>query len=83
MRCLIQQFAKLRVETLDGIKIYLNDSEWVLIQPDNDTAVFHLTAEAGSLQAAQEIIADYGGIVHHYVQAPCSDEVTSGTLTSS
>jgi mannose-1-phosphate guanylyltransferase/phosphomannomutase len=75
MRCLIQQFAKLRVETLDGIKIYLSDTEWVLIKPDNDTATFHLVAEARSPQAAQEIIADYGGIVHSYVQVPCSDEI--------
>ena len=45
MRCLIQQFTKLRVETLDGIKIYLSDTEWVLIKPDNDTATFHLVAE--------------------------------------
>ena len=25
MRCLIEQFAKLRTETIDGIKIYLNE----------------------------------------------------------
>jgi phosphomannomutase len=81
MRCLIQQFTKLRVETLDGIKIYLNDTEWVLIKPDNDTATFHLTAEARSLQAAQEIIADYGGIVHSYVQTPCPDEPAPEPLT--
>jgi len=81
MRCLIQQFVKLRVETIDGIKIYLNDNEWVLIKPDNDTATFHLVAEARSLQAAQEIIADYGGIVHQYVLAPCPDQTTSGPLT--
>ena len=81
MRCLIQQFTKLRVETLDGIKIYLSDTEWVLIKPDNDTAAFHLVAEARSPQAAQEIIADYGGIVHRYVQAPCSDEAAPEPLT--
>ena len=81
MRCLIQQFTKLRVETLDGIKIYLNDTEWVLIKPDNDTAAFHLVAEARSPQAAQEIIADYGGIVHRYVQAPCSDAAAPEPLT--
>ena len=79
MRCLIQQFTKLHVETLDGIKIYLNDTEWVLIKPDNDTATFHLVAEARSPQAAQEIIADYGGIVHRYVQTPCSDEIAPET----
>jgi mannose-1-phosphate guanylyltransferase / phosphomannomutase len=80
MRCLIQQFAKLHVETLDGVKVYLNDTEWVLIRPDNDTATFHLVAEGRSPQAALEIIADYGGIVHSYVQQPCSDDIVPETL---
>jgi mannose-1-phosphate guanylyltransferase/phosphomannomutase len=73
MRCLIQQFAKLRYETIDGIKVHLGDGEWVLIRPDSDTATFHLVAEARSLQAAQELIADYGGIVHRYTQKPYPD----------
>jgi mannose-1-phosphate guanylyltransferase/phosphomannomutase len=71
MRCLIEQLSKLRHETVDGIKVYLNDSEWVLIRPDSDTSNFHLVAEAKSQGAAQEIIADYGGVVHRYVQKPC------------
>jgi mannose-1-phosphate guanylyltransferase/phosphomannomutase len=74
MRSLIQQFTRLRVETADGIKIYLNDDEWVLIRPENDTAAYHLVAEARSPGAAQEIIADYGGIVHSHVKAPYPDE---------
>jgi mannose-1-phosphate guanylyltransferase/phosphomannomutase len=55
MRCLMQQFSKFRHETLDGIKVFLGDCEWVLIRPDEDAAIFHLMAEAHSQQAAQEI----------------------------
>lgn len=75
MRCLIQQFAKLRYETIEGVKIYLDDNEWVLIRPDSDTAAFHLVAEARSSQAAQELIADYGGIVYGQTQSPCPTDV--------
>ena len=82
MRCLIGQFGRLRHETMDGIKVYLNDGEWVLIRPDNDTAIFHLTAEAHSEQAAQELIADYGGIVHSYMRTPCMDDPLGGNNTS-
>jgi len=71
MRCLIEQLSRLRHETLDGIKIYLNDNEWVLIRPDGDTSKFHLVAEARSMAAAQELIADYGGIVHRFVRGRC------------
>ncbi len=71
MRCLIEQLSRLRHETLDGIKIYLNDDEWVLIRPDSDTSRFHLVAEARSEAVAQELIADYGGIVHRFVKSRC------------
>jgi mannose-1-phosphate guanylyltransferase / phosphomannomutase len=72
MRCLIEQFSKLRHETIDGIKVHLGEREWVLVRPDNDTPQFHLTAEARSLPAAQELVADYGGLVRRYIQEPCS-----------
>jgi mannose-1-phosphate guanylyltransferase/phosphomannomutase len=72
MRCLMQQFAKFRHEAMDGIKIYIDDCEWVLIRPDEDGAVFHLVAEAPTMEAAQEIIADYGGLVQNFVRAPCA-----------
>jgi mannose-1-phosphate guanylyltransferase/phosphomannomutase len=77
MRCLIAQFSKMRHETVDGIKLHLGEHEWVLIRPDNDTPQFHLTAEAPSLPAAQELIADYGGLVRRYVQEPCADATPS------
>jgi mannose-1-phosphate guanylyltransferase/phosphomannomutase len=80
MRCLIQQFAKLRYETIDGIKVHLGDNEWVLIRPDSDVPSFHLIAEARSLQAAQELIADYGGIVHRFTQRPCPDGAPADPL---
>ena len=77
MRCLINQFSKLRHETVDGIKVYISDHEWVLIRPDNDTSMFHLTAEARSLPLAQELIADYGGIVRQFVHEPCAVTTSS------
>jgi mannose-1-phosphate guanylyltransferase/phosphomannomutase len=69
MRCLMEQFAKFHTETIDGIKIYLSDEAWVLIWPDADQPVFHITAEADSYAAAQAIIADYGGLVDSLVHA--------------
>ncbi len=71
MRCLMEQFGKFRHEILDGIKIYLNDDEWVLVRPDADAALFQVTAEAHSAPAAQELLADYSGLVHSLVQEPC------------
>jgi mannose-1-phosphate guanylyltransferase/phosphomannomutase len=72
MRCLVQQFSKFRHEAMDGIKVYLDDCEWVLIRPDEDAAVFHLVAEARSQVAAQELIADYSGLVQDLIREPCA-----------
>lgn len=79
MRCLLQQFSKMPHETGDGIRVHLGDHEWVSIRPDNDTTLFHLTAEARSQHVAQELIADYGGIVRSYIQQPCTDEPSNGS----
>jgi phosphomannomutase len=86
MRCLMQQFSKFPHEVMDGIKIYLDDGEWVLIRPDEDAAVFHLAAEGHSLAAAQELIADYSGLVQNLVHTPCAPTGTelnaeSGSLS--
>ncbi len=72
MGCLMQQFAKFRHENLDGIRVYLTEDEWVLIRPDADTATFHVVAEAPSLPAAQELLADYTGLVRSLVHEPCA-----------
>jgi mannose-1-phosphate guanylyltransferase/phosphomannomutase len=77
MRCLMQQFAKFPHEVIDGIKVYIDDCEWVLIRPDEDGAVFHLVAEAPTLEAAQELIADYSGLVQAFVREPCASQETT------
>jgi phosphomannomutase len=59
----MEQFSKFRLETLEGIKVYVGDAEWVLIYPDPDTVMFHIVAEARSTKAAQKIVAKYSELV--------------------
>jgi mannose-1-phosphate guanylyltransferase/phosphomannomutase len=73
MRSLIEQFGRFQHEILDGIKIHLSDDEWVLVRPDADAALFHVTVEAHSAVAAQELLADYTGLVRNLAQQPYSD----------
>ncbi len=74
MRCLSEHFAAFRHELVDGIKVFLNDNKWILIRPDADTPAFHLTAEGRSLQDAQELVADYSGLVRQMMQGPCGNK---------
>ncbi len=72
MRCLLEQFARYHTETLDGIKVHLDEDEWVLIRPDADRPIFHVVAEARSGPAADEIVAKYKRLVSSLVQTLCS-----------
>ena len=63
-------------ETLDGIKVYLDEDEWVLIRPDADRPLFHVVAEARSGPAAGEIVAKYKRLVSSLVQTLCSSTPT-------
>jgi mannose-1-phosphate guanylyltransferase / phosphomannomutase len=72
MRCLLEQFARYRTETTDGIKVHLDQDEWVLIRPDGDRPIFHVVAEARSTPAAIEIVAKYKRLVVSLVQSLCA-----------
>ena len=72
MRCLMEQFARYRNETIDGIKVYLDEDEWVYIRPDADRAIFHVVAEARSAPSAHEIVIKYKRLVASLIQTLCS-----------
>jgi len=63
MRLLNEQYKNVAVERLDGIKIYLSEREWVLVRPDPAFPLFHVVAEAGSAQQAEDLVDKYRHIV--------------------
>jgi len=69
MRCLMERFARLPHELVEGIKVYLGDTEWVLVYPDADRALFHVVAEASSVEAGQKLVADHVNILQELIQA--------------
>jgi phosphomannomutase len=44
------------VDTLDGFKYYLNDSEWVMIRPSGTEPVLRTYAESETTQQAKDIL---------------------------
>jgi phosphomannomutase len=63
MRRLQQRFAQADVQVTDGIKIFLDEGEWVLARPDPDRALFHVTTEAASTERAAELASEYASLV--------------------
>jgi mannose-1-phosphate guanylyltransferase/phosphomannomutase len=58
MRHLIEETANEKRELVDGVKITRNGSS-IMILPDADMALFHVTAEAENENKAQELVAVY------------------------
>ena len=58
MRHLIEDTANEKRDLIDGIKVNLNGSS-IMILPDADMAIFHVTAEAENEKKAQDLVAAY------------------------
>ncbi len=59
MRRITERLRGGRVSLVDGIKIFLDHSEWALVVPDAEEPVFHIYAEAANAERAAELAANY------------------------
>jgi len=62
MRLLYEQYQDYGSETIDGVKIWLGE-DWVLIRPDPDQPLFHVTAESRSEAEARALADKYVRVV--------------------
>jgi mannose-1-phosphate guanylyltransferase/phosphomannomutase len=63
MRQMTQRLHQARVSLVDGIKVFLEHSEWALVLPDTEEALFHVYAEGGSEERALELAEEYREMV--------------------
>jgi len=63
MRLMNEQFKERLAPQIDGVRVVLSDDQWVLVSPDPDRPLFHVYAQAGSDEAAQELTTKYARIV--------------------
>lgn len=59
MRLLHERLHGERWDTLDGIKVWLEDGVWVLIRPDPDLPLLHIDVEAHSPEEAERVLAHH------------------------
>ena len=59
MRMLNENYRGAHVDKIDGVKIHLDNREWVHITPDPDHARLEVTAEAHSIERANEVAEQY------------------------
>jgi phosphomannomutase len=58
MRSLIEEFRDRQIDTIDGIKVFYDDT-WILMHPSSEEPVINLYAEAPSKEAANRAIQEY------------------------
>ena len=68
MRRLATDYPDSRVETLEGIKLLVNDG-WVLINPSSDEPVFEIVAESTNAAIATNILREFQTKVSEIVNA--------------
>jgi mannose-1-phosphate guanylyltransferase/phosphomannomutase len=66
MRRLMEGTASERRQLVDGVKVWKNDQEWVLIIPHSDKPYFVVTAESGNHQSARELLQTYVSAVERW-----------------
>jgi len=68
MRKLTERLRDGRVSLVDGIKVFLERSEWALVLPDAEEPLFHVYAEAGDNERAAGLVDIYREILGEVVR---------------
>jgi len=63
MRLLSQQYQSNGPRSVDGVRIDLGSTDWVLILPDPDRPLFHVIAEGESSDGAHTLMEKYAALV--------------------
>jgi len=58
MRSLIEEFRDRQIDTIDGIKVFYDDT-WILMHPSSEEPIINLYAEASSKDEANHVIQEY------------------------
>ena len=67
MRVLIARHQQRQVDKIDGLKVHLDNGEWVHLSPNPEKPRFEIVAEAGSDERAWEIVGEYRRMIEEIV----------------
>lgn len=62
-----KHYANLRVDDIDGAKIWYPDRSWVLIRPSGTEPLLRVFAESRGLQRAEELVGEAGKVVRQAI----------------
>jgi mannose-1-phosphate guanylyltransferase/phosphomannomutase len=66
MRKLVELSEGKDADLIDGVKIYKDDGDWVLVIPSQDEAYFRIYAEADSEKKVNVLLTDYASLIEKW-----------------
>ena len=63
MRLVNERFKDSHRQGLDGLKVFFENRRWVLVRPDPYQPGFQISAEAGSLPQAEQMVREYRELI--------------------
>jgi mannose-1-phosphate guanylyltransferase/phosphomannomutase len=67
MRSLTTELSAREISLIDGVKVFLDREEWVLVLPDADEALLHVYAEAADDRGAESLTESYKERLAHWI----------------
>jgi len=74
MRNLIEYTKNLNIDLIDGVKVYYDNKDWILIIPDPDRPFFHLYVETATEEASNRLIKQYSDNIRNWQTAAEPEE---------
>ena len=74
MRRMTDKLREGRVSLVDGIKVFLDRSEWALVLPDAEEPLFHVYAEADDDARSLELAGSYKDILETVIEEARSSQ---------
>jgi len=68
IRKLIEEHTECKLELIDGVKIWINDTDWVLVLPDPDEAFVHLYVEAQKEKDTTKLVNEYSKKLNEWIK---------------
>ncbi|MFN3550844.1 MAG: sugar phosphate nucleotidyltransferase [Endomicrobiia bacterium] len=59
IRKLIEEHTRYRLDLIDGVKIWFDENNWILVLPDADEAFIHIYVETQKEKETQKVLSEY------------------------
>ena len=70
MRRAMEHSENMKRQLIDGVKIFLNDRDWVLLIPDKERPRFHVVVETDSAEKSAQLALEYEKLVREWKEEP-------------